>query len=186
MRRRERIYRDRLMQSFSAVVIAIGIGIGLAIALDPKGPPWLGGIVGTCIVYMVWMIGWQSSVRLRPDGVVVASMFMLAFVPWESFKEFRVANGLKVVTTDGRAIRSLAFGGSLAGQVTGFRRMRRVAERMEADRRVLVGERDRDGPSAPVPGKAVTSRLRIHFAVWPVLAAAVPLELIGLLTTLLR
>jgi hypothetical protein len=29
---------------------------------------------------------------------------------------------------------------------------------------------------------AVTSRLRAHFAVWPVVALAVPLELIGLLT----
>jgi hypothetical protein len=183
MRQRERVYRNRLMQSIAVVGIALGLGTGLAIALDPKGPPYLGGIVGTVVAYLSWMIGWQSSVRLRPDGVVVASMFLASFVPWEAFSEFRVANGLFVITTDGRAIGSFAFGGSLAGQLTGYRRLHKLAERMEADRRALLAEPGSGGPR-PAAGVMLTRRARIHFAVWPVIAAAAPLELIGLLTAL--
>jgi hypothetical protein len=174
------------MQALGVVGIALGAGIGLAIALDPHGPPFLGGIVGTAAAYLAWMIGWQSAIRLRPDGVVVTSMFLTDFVPWPDFKGFRVANGLRVITTDGRAIGSLAFGGSVAGQLTGYRRLKQVAERMDADRRALTAGHDGDGPVAPVPGVAVTSRLRAHFAVWPVVALAVPLELIGLLTPVTR
>src|SRR5258706_4325762 len=38
------------------------------------------------------------------------------FVPWRLFRELFVANGLKIVMTDGQLIGSFAAGGSLAGQ----------------------------------------------------------------------
>jgi hypothetical protein len=40
-------------------------------------------------------------VRLRPDGAVADDMFMRGFVPWR-FRELFVANGLKIVMTDGQ------------------------------------------------------------------------------------
>jgi hypothetical protein len=55
-------------------------------------------------------------VRLLPDCAVADDMFMRGFVPWRLFRELFVANGLKIVMTDGRRIGSFAAGGSLAGQ----------------------------------------------------------------------
>ena len=60
--------------------------------------------------------------RLRPDGAVADDMFMRGFVPWRLFRELFVANGLKIVMTDGRRIGSFAAGGSLAGQLPANRR----------------------------------------------------------------
>jgi hypothetical protein len=70
---------------------------------------------------------------MRRDGVV-DNMFIRGFVPWRLFREFLVANGLKMLMTDGQPVGSLALGGSLAGQLSGNRRMRRVMERLEASR----------------------------------------------------
>jgi hypothetical protein len=188
-RRSEYVYRNKLIQAFSSGLIVLFAGIGLAIALNPAGPPYMGGFFAVPVCYLGWLGGWQSSVRLTADGVTVSNMFIIGFVPWDMFREFRVKYGLKVVMTDGRAVGSLAFGGSLAGQLTGFRRMRRIAEQMEADRQKLTA-------GAAPPGQPAGNRLpsgrpheyrpRVHFDVWPLLALLVPLELIGLLTATFR
>lgn len=183
------VYRGKFAQATATAGIAMCAGAGLAIALDPTAPPYLGGLVAMFGGYLSWMAGWQSSVRLRRDGVVVDNMFMRGFVPWHLFREFRVANGLKIVMTDGRLVGSFAFGGSLAGQLSGYRRMRRVAQSMEAARQALAAEVDQSmDQSNTGPSRAERSvyRLRAHFELWPLLALLVPLELLGLLTSMLK
>lgn len=188
-KRSVRVYRNKYLQVISSAGMALCIGVGLAIALDPKGPPYLGGIVTVAGGYLAWLLGWQSSVRLRVDGVVVENMFFTGFVPWDSFQEFRIANGLKIVLVDGHVISSFAFGGSVVGQLSGFRKMRRVVERMEAGRqelRPLADERisSRDYGVSVVPHS--TYKRGVRFDLWPLFALVVPLELIGLLTATLR
>jgi hypothetical protein len=181
----ERVYRSKLLQAISSIGIALGAAIGLAIALDPQGPPYLGGIVAVCAGYLSWLLGWQSAVRLRADGVVVDNMFIRSFVPWDSFREFRVRDGLRIVLTDGRVIGSLAFAGSLAGQLSGFRSLRRIVEQMETSRRELdtkAGQRLSEPGYGMSVAQRSTYRRGIHCDLWPLLALVVPLELIGLLT----
>lgn len=191
-KRSEWVYRNKAAQVTAGLAIALCTGTGLAIALDPKAPPYLGGLVALFGGYLAWLFGWQSSVRLRADGVVVDNMFITGLVPWASFREFRIANGLKVVMTDGRVIGSLAFGGSVAGQLSGYRRLRRVVEQMEECRQKLAAN---DGGISPLsaPGDAPVSHGRhsayqkgVRFELWPALALLVPLELLGLLTATLR
>jgi hypothetical protein len=187
--RSEYVYRNKLNQALASGGIALFAGIGLAIALDPAGPPYLGGLVAVAGGYLAWLAGWQSSVRLTADGVTISNMFIIGFVPWDMFREFRVNDGLQVVMTDGRAVGSFAFGGSLAGGLTGFRRMRRIVEQLEADRQRLTA-------GAAPPGQPARDRLpsgrrhayrpQVHFDVWPLVALLVPLELIGLLTAIFR
>ncbi|HVB41846.1 MAG TPA: hypothetical protein VNF47_03965 [Streptosporangiaceae bacterium] len=183
--RSEYVYRNRLTQGLASGLMALCAGIGLAIALDPAGPPYLGGLVAAMGGYLGWLAGWQSSVRLNADGVTVSNMFLVGFVPWDLFSEFRVRNGLKVVMTDGRAIGSFAFGGSLAGQFSGFRRMRRIVDQMEADRQSLAAGAVSSGQ--PVRTRERHSyRPRVHFDLWPLVALVVPLEIVGLLTAIFR
>jgi hypothetical protein len=189
MQNGEHVYRNTFVQSITGAGIALFLGIGVAIALDPKGPPYLGGIVGTVGAYLAWMVGWQSSVRLRSDGVEVNNLLVTCFVPWEIFREFRIANGLKVVMTDGRSIGSFAFGGSLAGQLTGYRRMRWLVESLEGGRQALTAERHQPGPPRRTIPSSETRKaylLRVRVAIWPLLAFIVPLEVLGLLTSTLR
>jgi hypothetical protein len=113
------VCRSKLLQVISSSGIALVLAAGLAIALDPKGPPYLGGIVAACGGYLSWLLGWQSSVRLRAGGVVADNMFVRGFVPWDSFGEFRVRNGLQIVLTDGRVI------GGAATERSGSARERR-------------------------------------------------------------
>lgn len=184
VRQAEYVYRNKALQVLASVVILASIGLGLAIVLDRTAPRYLGGIVATANSYLVWMLGWQSSVRMRADGVVVDNMFLRACVPWISFREFRIANGLKIVMTDGRAVGAFAFGGSVIGQATGYRSMRKVLERMEAERRTLRAAQGQQG--AETGGEAGGYRVRVHIVAWPALAVFIPLELLGLLTALTR
>jgi hypothetical protein len=190
-KRSDCVYRNKAAQVTAGLAIALCAGTGLAISLDPKAPPYLGGLIGVFGGYLAWMFGWQSSVRLRADGVVVANMFITGFVPWASFREFRIANGLKVVMTDGHMIGSLAFGGSVAGQLSGYRRLRRIAGQMEECRQELAAN---DGALSQLSvsvdaevshGRHSAYRKGVRFELWPALALLVPLELLGLLTSTL-
>ncbi len=79
--------------------------------------------------------------RLDGSGVIVEDVLTRYVIPWAKLRQIEVAGGMVFEVWGGPYIRPMMYGGSLYGAVTGYRRQRNVAARMNAAReRLQAGE----------------------------------------------
>jgi hypothetical protein len=98
----------------------------------------LTGTIGfAAFVYFFWLLGWHSAVRLGRRGMVVDNLLVRHMIPWDSLEFIGVGSGLIIRLRDGTTVGSLMYGGSLLGQLLGYRYTRKVAAKMNAAREEL-------------------------------------------------
>ena len=112
-------------------------------------------------------------------GVIVDNLLIRHMIPWEELSEIKVGYGLVFLLRDGRKVGSIMYGGSVAGEVLGYRYTSRVADRMRAARQELLAG------SAKPPASGEYAQ-RIGFSPWPPLALLAPLEALAALSWLAR
>ncbi|MEZ0110829.1 hypothetical protein ABH920_004844 [Catenulispora sp. EB89] len=95
--------------AFSAVTAgAILIGAIVAIAKGNSSAAFVGTPIEGVVFYVCWVIGWRSTIRLRPEGIVVENCVIRYMVPWRLGRQFVVSQGIKLRLLDGRMIATLA------------------------------------------------------------------------------
>lgn len=135
-------------------------------------------VLFAAFVYVIWLIGCHSAVRLNQDGVIVDNFLVRHVIPWGELAAIAVDNGLCFRLRDGRKIGSMTYAGSLAGALLGYRYTEMAADRMRAARDQLLAGM----PELPAsPGYC----RRIGFSVWPPLVILAVMEAIAGLSVLL-
>lgn len=102
-----------------ALCIAIVFGVA-AFAVKQAGLFWA-ALIFTGGAYFMWLLGWQSAVRVTTSGVIVDNLLVRHVVPWDALSEVGVRSGLAVRLRDGTVLTSLMFGGSIIGVMLGYR-----------------------------------------------------------------
>ena len=115
---------------------------------------------------------------LKP--VVVDNLVVRNTIPWPALRDIQAAGGLTFRLHDGTTVGCLMYGGSLAGALTGYPYLRRVAARMRQAQAELSPE-----VAEPPPGQTA-SLGRWHVSPWPPLLILATLELIAVLALLIR
>ena len=140
---------------------------------------FFGAAIFSLFSYFFWLLGWHSAVRMDQGGVIVDNLLIRHMIPWEELSEIKVGYGLVFLLRDGRKVGSIMYGGSVAGEVLGYRYTSRVADRMRAARQELLAG------SAKPPASGEYAQ-RIGFSPWPPLALLAPLEALAALSWLAR
>jgi hypothetical protein len=161
------------------VVACSGAFAGISLA-HPNGSDPFGAVIFSLFAWFFWLIGWHSAVRMDAAGVVVDNLIVRHTIPWSALVSIEVTGGLKFKLRDGAAIGCLMYGGSLAGQLTGYPYIHRIAARMRSSQAEL-------SPEVPEPLTGRTgSRGVWHVSPWPPLLILAVLELIAVLALLTR
>jgi Bacterial PH domain len=176
------VFRKPLFYTVAAIASGGCFSALVAAAVSkPNGSTFFGAVVLSAFIYFFWAIGWQSSVRVGNDGVIVDNLFTRHFIPWHDLSEVRGENGLLLVTRGGEKIGSLMYGGSIIGVLTGSRQSRAVASKIKSvqERAVSAGEpNDNDG------NREYYSRT--NFQPWPFVISLVVTELVAAFSYALR
>lgn len=139
----------------------------------------LTGAIGfSAFVYLFWLLGWHSAVRLGRNGIVVDNLLVRHVIPWDPLESIGVSYGLVIRLRDGMKICPLMYGGSVLGQVLGYRYTRKVAARMNAVKEELQAR-------VPQAEPAARYQRRSGFSPWPPLVIVAIMEAIAGLSMLL-
>lgn len=173
-------FRKPALSVFATAALAIPvIGMAVAVAKDVQDL-WAAAIIFSLFAYLFWLVGWHSAVRLGRDGVIVDNLLVRHVIPWEELAEIGVAGGLVFRLRDGQRIGSVMFGGSVIGEILGYRYTRSVAARMNAERDDILAHRGEDHRT----GNGY--RRLAGFSVWPPLAILAVMEAIASLSLLAK
>jgi hypothetical protein len=116
--------------------------------------------VGSALALGVLVMYVLGTTRVVGDGegyVELVNVLVVRRVPVEEIERVIVTNGLRLVLKSGRDIGSSAYGQSLSGQISGYPRSVRAAQRVEAFMRSLAAT------SWRAPGeRAVETRVRLR------------------------
>jgi hypothetical protein len=140
---------------------------------------FLGAVIFSLFAYFFWLLGWHSAIRMDRDGVIVDNLLVRHVIPWGELSEIRVGYGLVLLLRDGRKVGSIVFGGSVAGQILGYRYTSGIADQMRAARQDLLAG---SAELLTSGGYAVRS----GFSPWPLLAILASLEALAALSWLVR
>lgn len=181
MARKAVAYRKPWFTAVAVLGVAGPAGGFTGIALShPNASNPLGAVIFSLFAWFFWLIGWHSAVRMDAAGVVIDNLLVRNTIPWPALRDIQVAGGLTFRLRDGTAVGCLMYGGSLAGVLTGSPCLRRVAARMRETQAEL-------SPEVAEPPPGLTASLgRWHVSPWPPLLILAALELIAVLTLLIR
>ena len=121
----------------------------------------------------------NSSVRMNRSGMFVTDVLTRHVIPWTELRQIEVAGGMVIELRGGSSIRPAMYGGSLYGAVTGYRRQRKVAARMNATR-------ERFQTSEPTPQSPARYTQKTALSPWPPLLLLVVMEAIAALGVLAK
>jgi hypothetical protein len=160
-------------------IVTTGYAVA-AILPKPSTGTFIAAVVFALFVYVMWLVGGHSAVRMGQDGVIVDNLLARHVIPWGELAEIDVGNGLVFRLRGGGHIGSVMFGGSVIGALLGYRYTRSVAERMNAAREEILHQL---GPR-PVTGGGY--RRVLGFSPWPPLAIVAVMEAIASLSVLVK
>jgi hypothetical protein len=127
------VFRNRFLAGFTGVFVVGPLLIRVTVL---PGPGEQGAYVGAAVIpgiaWLMWVLGWWTKVAVRPDGVVIDNVIVRHVIPAAQFDGFVLDSGIWVRAKDDRRFWLFGYGGSLLGEITGYRSQRRVLARMEA------------------------------------------------------
>jgi hypothetical protein len=172
-------FRKPALTLFASIgITVVGTGFVLAAVLPKPSKGTLGAaVLFSSFVYVIWLVGWHSAVRLNGQGVIVDNLLARHVIPWSQLTEIGVGNGLMFKLCDGTSVGSVTYGGSVLGALFGYRYTAGVAARMTAARaQILSGTAHRPDGGA--------YRRVIGFSPWPPLVILAVMEAIAALSLL--
>jgi hypothetical protein len=132
------VFRNKPVIAFGWAGLAIaGILFGQAATDIGGGGTFGAAVLLAAISYAVWLLCCHSAVRMDGSGVIIEDALTRYVIPWAKLRQIKVAGGMVIEVQGGPCIRPMMYGGSLYGAVTGYRRQRNVAARMNAARERL-------------------------------------------------
>jgi len=80
----------------------------------------------------VSLLGASCRIVGTLDGIQVVNLFSCVELPAKNIAEIQSSDGLVILPTNGKQVRSFAYGASLIGGIFGYRRARATRQRCEA------------------------------------------------------
>ncbi|MEU6502521.1 hypothetical protein ABZ895_23525 [Streptomyces californicus] len=172
-----RVFRRPAYWWFSVLAGVAFYGIALVVASPSVGEPAPAFVISGVVVFL-WALGWDSSFRCTDSHVSSVNLLVTTTVPWADVQKVTLDGALAITLKDGEELGSVAFGGSLLGEMTGYRTHRRAFEELRSTHRKARASRRGD----PYRG---TVRRKVTFA-WRRLLCAiavvyVPLTVVAVL-----
>lgn len=132
------------------------------------------------IFYAGWLVAWRTTVRLRPDGIIVENIFVRYTIPWGQGRRFYVSKGIRLRLIDGRTYPVWAFQGSLGSALIGYSAFTPIVDHLAEEGDRIVKEFP---PEFPPPA----TRWRLQLPDWWVLLVVAGIvELFVWLTAAIR
>jgi hypothetical protein len=170
-----RIFRKAALLLVAAGGAGLTIVILLILDFKPVRGTFGGAVVFAAFLYLFWLLGWHSKVRMDSAGVVVDNLLVRHVIPWAALAEIDVDYGLDFRLRDGRKVGSIMYGGSVAGSLLGYKYTRSVATQMREAQKELCGTAEPAGGSYA---------RRSGFSPWPPLACVAIMEAVASLSLL--
>jgi hypothetical protein len=170
-----RTFRKAAFSLFGAGCAGLTIVLVLILDFMPVRGMLGGAVIFAAFLYLFWLVGWHSKVRMDSAGVVVDNLLVRHVIPWAALAKIDVDYGLDFRLRDGRKIGSITYGGSVAGSLLGYKYTRAVAARMREAQKEL------QGTAEPAAGSYVR---RSGFSPWPPLACVAIMEAVASLSLL--
>lgn len=174
------VFRNKPFLAFgyaSLAVIALVFGLG---ASDIAGGGTFAiAVFIAAVSYIVWLMCCNSSVRMDRSGMIVDDVLTRYVISWEKLRQIQVDGGIVIEVWGGPYLHPKMYGGSLYGLVTGYRRQRKVAARMNAAREMLQASR-------PAPQSSAHYAEMSALSLWPPLVILAVMEAIAALGVLAK
>lgn len=144
LQRQEFVFRKTYLSVLSLTGAAVFLAVFIVGVLSsPNASDMFGAVVISFFIYILWLLGWRSAVRLNKSGITIDNFLVRHVIPWADLSQIGVENGLQFRLRDGQSVGSLVYGGALIGQLLGYKYTQRVADKMESIRNQLAtGARD--------------------------------------------
>ncbi|MER7696579.1 hypothetical protein [Streptomyces sp. NPDC096095] len=124
--------------------VAVGVAVwgGAVLVAGPVVGEPVPAFLAAGFAVFFWAIGWESAIRSTDCHVSFTNVLLTTTVAWTDVKQVDIRGGLGVTLRDGSELSSIAFGGSLLGDLTGyrthrpaFRQLRQIHGKVRASQR---------------------------------------------------
>ncbi|MFI1187137.1 hypothetical protein [Streptomyces californicus] len=161
-----------------SVLAGIGFyGIALVVASPLEREPVPAFVISGVVIFF-WALGWDSSFRCTDSHVSSVNLLVTTTVPWADVQKVTLDGALAITLKDGEELGSVAFGGSLLGDLAGYRTHRRAFEELRSTHHKARASRRGD----PYRG---TVRRKVTFAwrrlLWATAVVYVPVAAVAVL-----
>ncbi|MFG3406902.1 hypothetical protein [Streptomyces sp. NPDC048142] len=143
-----RVFRRAAYVWFPVVAGVAGYVCAVLVASPLVREPTPAFVIAGFVVFM-WAIGWDSAIRSTDRHVSFTNILLTTTVAWTDVRQVDMEGGLGITLRDGSELSSIAFGGSLLGDLTGYRTHRPAFRQLrQIHRKALASKRrgDRQGP----------------------------------------
>lgn len=163
---------------FALAIFFVAGFVVAAFALRQASVFWV-ALIFTTGTYFVWLIGWQSAVRVTTTGVVVDNLLVRHDIPWNDLSGIGIRSGLAIRLKNGTIVSSLMFGGSLIGVMLGYKYTHGVVARItETCSRTQAESSQFQMPTG--------YRYSLHAVPWPPLAILAIMEIIAAISVITK
>jgi hypothetical protein len=177
---RPTVFRNRPFWVFAwALLGLIAFVFGLGASSIGGGGTFGAAIAIAVAAYAIWVIGCHSAVRMDGSGMIVDDVLTRHVIPWSELRTIDVRGGLVFEVRGGPYIHMAMYGDSLIAAVTGYRRQRKTAARMNMARERLQASHPAQQPPAHYART-------IRFSPWPPLVILAAVEAIAAVGVLAR
>jgi hypothetical protein len=173
---RKAVFRNHLTLGIAAAGSIVGLLLAVPGEILTKSGQFTGAAIFAVLLSALWVLGWSMKIVIDGSGITVYTAIRRYDIPWSQFRGLEVDRGLIISMADGKRLAVFPYGGSLIGDLTHYRSLRKKAAQIEDacdkfDRNVV-----QDGE--------YSSRLRINW--WPLPIYLATLEGIALVATIAR
>ncbi|WP_274031974.1 hypothetical protein [Streptomyces sp. MMBL 11-1] len=153
MRTKEtRVFRRPVYMWFPVVAgVVAWICAVLVVGLLGSAPVPAFVVAGFAVFF--WAIGWDSAIRSTDCHVSFTNILLTTTVAWTDVRRVNIQGGLTVTLRDGSELNSIAFGGSLLGDLTGYRTHRPAFRQLRQIHRTAHASEPGGGRQGPVQRK---------------------------------
>lgn len=86
------------------------------------------------ILSELWILTFHSNITIRCHGLTVTNGIYQHIISWNAVEHTEINYGLWIQLVDGEPVETVHFGGSLLGELTGYRTYSKIVRRLEAAR----------------------------------------------------
>ena len=122
----------RPMFSWFPLAFAAGFWGGFTVMLATQDEAWVAMPLFALLCAFLWALGWGNALRYSATHVSVTNGIVTSRVAWTDVQRVSGEGGLSIHLADARVLGSVQYGGSLLGEITGYRSYQSAVEALAA------------------------------------------------------
>jgi hypothetical protein len=128
-----RVFRKNYLTVFATLgATTLWFAFAIVARAQPSGV-YGGAVIFGLMVYGLWLVGWHSAIRIDDENMVIDNVFIRHRIPLSQVSDVDVGTGLFVKASDGFSVGSIMFGGSVIGNILGYRYTRAICAQINEE-----------------------------------------------------